>query len=88
MTPPHVLAMGRESADAVLKEIDDIGDVGSYTFVSCTGYAGLTPDMLLSREFGLRQTLRRTFVGSSFQRAPVPTVAYVGSFRGGSGKAV
>lgn len=59
----HVLAMGRESAGAVLKEIDDIGDVGSYTFVSCTGYAGPTPDMLLSREFGLRQNLRRTFVG-------------------------
>lgn len=58
----HVLAMGRDSLKAVLTDVDP-AQVGSYVFVSCTGYAGPTPDMLLSDEFGLRQDLRRTFVG-------------------------
>jgi predicted naringenin-chalcone synthase len=57
-----VLAMGRETVAGVLDEVDR-GDVGSYTFVSCTGYAGPTPEMLLAKEFGLRSNLRRTFVG-------------------------
>jgi alkylresorcinol/alkylpyrone synthase len=57
-----VLAMGREMVGGVLEELD-ADRVGSYTFVSCTGYAGPTPDMLLAKEFGLRQNLRRTFVG-------------------------
>jgi len=30
---------------------------------SCTGYAGPTPEMLLAKELGLRDDLRRTFVG-------------------------
>ncbi len=58
----HALAMGRASGEAVLTGVDR-EDVGSYVFVSCTGYAGPTPDMLLSAEFGLRRDLRRTFVG-------------------------
>jgi predicted naringenin-chalcone synthase len=58
----HALAMGQESVGKVLTEVDP-ADVGSYTFVSCTGYAGPTPDMLLAKEFDLRRDLRRTFVG-------------------------
>jgi predicted naringenin-chalcone synthase len=58
----HALAMGRESVGAVLSDVDK-DDVGSYVFVSCTGYAGPTPDMLLAKEFDLRRDLRRTFVG-------------------------
>jgi len=57
-----VLAMGRETVGAVLGSVDR-DRIGSYTFVSCTGYAGPTPDMLLAKEFGLRPNLRRTFVG-------------------------
>jgi predicted naringenin-chalcone synthase len=57
-----VLAMGRETVAGVLDGIAP-ERVGSYAFVSCTGYAGPTPEMLLAREFGLRQNLRRTFVG-------------------------
>src|SRR5207237_83396 len=52
----------RETVAGVLDGVD-AGRVGSYTFVSCTGYAGPTPEMLLAKEFGLRQSLRRTFVG-------------------------
>jgi len=58
----HALAMGRESVGAVLSDVDP-AEVGSYVFVSCTGYAGPTPDMLLAKEFDLRRDLRRTFVG-------------------------
>jgi predicted naringenin-chalcone synthase len=58
----YALAMGRESAGSVLAQVDP-GDVGSYIFVSCTGYAGPTPEMLLSEEFKLRREIRRTFVG-------------------------
>ncbi|GGQ81118.1 type III polyketide synthase [Couchioplanes azureus] len=57
-----VLAMGRETVAGVLSGVD-AQQVGSYTFVSCTGYAGPTPEMLLAKEFGLRQNLRRAFVG-------------------------
>ncbi|MGI5351705.1 type III polyketide synthase [Streptomyces sp. CA-250714] len=63
----HAFAMGRDSVAAVLESVAPGGvttaDVGSYTFVSCTGYAGPTPEMLLAKEFGLRKDLRRTFVG-------------------------
>ncbi|MFL6144132.1 MAG: type III polyketide synthase [Labedaea sp.] len=58
----NALAMGRESVGKVLTEVNP-ADVGSYVFVSCTGYAGPTPDMLLAKEFDLRRDLRRTFVG-------------------------
>jgi alkylresorcinol/alkylpyrone synthase len=58
----YALAMGRDSVKAALRNVDT-GLIGSYVFVSCTGYAGPTPDMLLSDEFGLRRDLRRTFVG-------------------------
>jgi predicted naringenin-chalcone synthase len=58
----YALAMGRESVGAALSDTDR-DRVGSYVFVSCTGYAGPTPDMLLAKEFGLRRDLRRTFVG-------------------------
>ncbi|GAB3153630.1 type III polyketide synthase [Microbispora hainanensis] len=58
----HALAMGRESVGAVLEGVDRDA-VGTYVFVSCTGYAGPTPEMLLAEEFGLRRDLRRTFVG-------------------------
>ncbi len=57
-----VLAMGRQTVAGVLDGVDT-GRLGSYTFVSCTGYAGPTPDLLLAKEFGLRRDLRRTFVG-------------------------
>lgn len=57
-----VLAMGRETVGGLLDDVDS-DRVGSYTFVSCTGYAGPTPEMLLAKEFGLRKNLRRTFVG-------------------------
>jgi predicted naringenin-chalcone synthase len=62
----HAFAMGRDSVAAVFDGAAGTvspADVGSYTFVSCTGYAGPTPEMLLAKEFGLRQDLRRTFVG-------------------------
>ncbi|BCL13259.1 type III polyketide synthase [Micromonospora sagamiensis] len=57
-----VLAMGRETVGGVLDGVET-DRVGSFTFVSCTGYAGPTPEMLLAKEFGLRKNLRRTFVG-------------------------
>ncbi|CRK55113.1 Chalcone synthase [Alloactinosynnema sp. L-07] len=57
-----VLAMGRETVGGVIDGVDT-DKIGSYTFVSCTGYAGPTPEMLLAKEFGLPQNLRRTFVG-------------------------
>ncbi|MFF4775735.1 type III polyketide synthase [Microtetraspora fusca] len=58
----HALAMGRASVGAALEGVDR-DDVGTYVFVSCTGYAGPTPDMVLADEFKLRPDLRRTFVG-------------------------
>lgn len=58
----YALAMGRDSVKAALRNVD-AARIGSYVFVSCTGYAGPTPEMLLSDEFGLRRDLRRTFVG-------------------------
>jgi len=58
----YTLEMSRESVAAVLGTVEP-SEVGSYVFVSCTGYAGPTPEMLLSKEFGLRRDLRRTFVG-------------------------
>jgi alkylresorcinol/alkylpyrone synthase len=57
-----VLGMGRETVAGVLAGVDS-DRVGSYVFVSCTGYAGPTPELLLAKEFGLPQNLRRTFVG-------------------------
>jgi predicted naringenin-chalcone synthase len=58
----HALDMGRRSAGSVLDGVD-VSRVGSYTMASCTGYAGPTPEMLLAKELGLRDDLRRTFIG-------------------------
>ncbi|PWW53035.1 type III polyketide synthase [Actinokineospora spheciospongiae] len=58
----NVLDLGRRSAGKVLAGVDR-DRVGSYTMASCTGYAGPTPEMLLAKELGLRDDLRRTFVG-------------------------
>ncbi|HEY8982608.1 MAG TPA: type III polyketide synthase [Streptomyces sp.] len=58
----NVRALSTRTVGAVLSGVDP-ADVGSFTMASCTGYAGPTPDMLLAKEFGLPQTLRRTFVG-------------------------
>ncbi|MFG3255711.1 type III polyketide synthase [Streptomyces sp. NPDC048172] len=58
----HVLGMGREAVAGVLDGVER-ERVGSFVLASCTGYAGPTPEMLLAKEFGLRQDLRRTFIG-------------------------
>ncbi|MFC3575142.1 type III polyketide synthase [Streptomyces yaanensis] len=59
----NVLAMSRRTVGGVL-EGDELRDrIGTFVLASCTGYAGPTPDILLAKEFGLRQDLRRTFIG-------------------------
>jgi predicted naringenin-chalcone synthase len=57
-----VLDLGSRVVGGVLEGVDP-ARVGSFTMASCTGYAGPTPEMLLAKEFGLRDSLRRTFVG-------------------------
>ncbi|MGW0085220.1 type III polyketide synthase [Streptomyces sp. NPDC003393] len=65
----NVLAMSRSTVGAILDvagaaDRDRLTDrIGSFVMASCTGYAGPTPDILLAKEFGLRQDLRRTFIG-------------------------
>jgi predicted naringenin-chalcone synthase len=58
----HVLRMGRQCLAGVLSDVDR-DRVGSFVMASCTGYAGPTPELLLAKEFGLGEGLRRTFVG-------------------------
>lgn len=58
----HILRLGRRCLSGVLDGVD-AGRVGSFVMASCTGYAGPTPELLLAKEFGLSQGLRRTFVG-------------------------
>lgn len=58
----HTLLLGRRCLDQVLAGVDP-ASVGSFTMASCTGYAGPTPEMVLAKEFGLPERLRRTFVG-------------------------
>ncbi len=57
-----VLTLGKECLSGVL-DGRDATDVGTFVMASCTGYAGPTPEILLARDFGLRRTVRRTFVG-------------------------
>ncbi len=62
----HFLAMGRQTVGGVLQDVQGDTDrqrIGSFVLASCTGYSGPTPDILLAKEFGLRQDLRRTFIG-------------------------
>ncbi|MEV0578396.1 type III polyketide synthase [Streptomyces sp. NPDC050392] len=62
----NVLAMSRRTVGGVLDEAAGGAvreRVGSLVLASCTGYAGPTPDILLAKEFELRQDLRRTFIG-------------------------
>src|SRR5262249_46112585 len=58
----YTLEMSRQSVAAVLGDVER-NRVGSYVFVSCTGDAGPTPEMLLSKEFELPRGLSRAFVG-------------------------
>lgn len=62
----NVLAMSRRTVGGVLQDAgaNDLRErVGTFVMASCTGYAGPTPDILLAKEFELRQDLRRTFIG-------------------------
>ncbi|WP_367045407.1 type III polyketide synthase [Streptomyces sp. Je 1-332] len=61
----HFLAMGRQTVGGVLDAAGPTARerIGSFVVASCTGYAGPTPEILLAKEFGLRQDLRRTFIG-------------------------
>ncbi|MET7479237.1 type III polyketide synthase [Streptomyces sp. NPDC005648] len=59
----NVLAMSRRTVGGVLEAAEDRDRVGTFVLASCTGYVGPTPDILLAKEFGLRQDLRRTFIG-------------------------
>jgi predicted naringenin-chalcone synthase len=56
------LEVGGQSVGAALRKVDR-ERVGSFAMASCTGYAGPTPELHLARQFGLRSSLRRTFVG-------------------------
>jgi acyl-CoA synthetase (AMP-forming)/AMP-acid ligase II/predicted naringenin-chalcone synthase/acyl carrier protein len=56
------LTLGRRSMGAALAGLD-AQEIGSLVMVSCTGYDTPSPDLLLAGEFGLRPTLRRTFIG-------------------------
>lgn len=58
----HTLRLGRRCLDGVLSGVDT-GSVGTFAMASCTGYAGPTPEMVLAKEYGLPERLRRTFVG-------------------------
>ncbi len=51
-----------ETVRTALESVDR-DRVGSFAMASCTGYAGPTLDLHLARRFGLRSSLRRTFVG-------------------------
>ncbi|XXF77612.1 type III polyketide synthase [Myxococcaceae bacterium GXIMD 01537] len=57
-----VMEVGGRSVGAALEKVDR-ARIGSFAMASCTGYTGPTPDLHLAREFGLRTSLRRTFVG-------------------------
>jgi predicted naringenin-chalcone synthase len=58
----NVRTLGAQTIESVLADSDP-ADVGSFVMASCTGYAGPTPEMMLAKQFGLPQTLHRTFVG-------------------------
>lgn len=57
-----VLEVGGRSVAGALAGLDR-SRIGSFAMASCTGYMGPTPDLLLAKEFKLRSSLRRTFVG-------------------------
>ena len=57
-----VLGMGRACLGEVLSGLDT-KSIGTFVMASCTGYTGPSPEILLAREFGLSERLRRTFVG-------------------------
>jgi predicted naringenin-chalcone synthase len=58
----HVLALARQTChqvlDGVHREL-----VGSFILASCTGYSAPGPDSALVSELGLRQDIRRSFIG-------------------------
>jgi predicted naringenin-chalcone synthase len=57
-----VLEVGGRSVAQALAQVDR-GRIGSFAMASCSGYVGPTPDYFLARQFELRSSLRRTFVG-------------------------
>ncbi len=57
-----VLDVAGRSVEAVLGQVDN-AKVGSFAMACSTGYMGPTPDLLMAKRFGLRSSLRRTFVG-------------------------
>lgn len=56
------LSMGRILMARLFDQVDR-ARIGSFVMASCTGYAGPSPELVLSGEFGLPPTLRRTFIG-------------------------
>lgn len=57
-----VVDLGRQVVPQVLGNTDP-DRVGSFVMVSSTGYTNPGPEVALAREFGLRDDLRRTFIG-------------------------
>jgi predicted naringenin-chalcone synthase len=58
----HSLELGRQLVPAVLAGVDR-NRVGTFVMASSTGYTNPGPEVALAKEFGLRDDLRRTFVG-------------------------
>jgi predicted naringenin-chalcone synthase len=58
----HVVELGRDLVSEVLAGVER-DRVGSFVMVSSTGYTNPGPEVTLAKEFGLRDDLRRTFVG-------------------------
>ncbi|MCE7002127.1 type III polyketide synthase [Kibdelosporangium philippinense] len=58
----HVLELGRDLMSATLERVDR-DHIGTLVIASSTGYTNPGPDVTLAKEFGLRNDLRRTFIG-------------------------
>jgi predicted naringenin-chalcone synthase len=57
-----VLEVAGETLSKVLPEVDRSA-IGSFAMASCTGNMGPTPEYFLARQFELRSSIRRTYVG-------------------------
>ena len=77
----EALPLGKEAVSAALTAAGlDPADVGLFGVATCTGYATPGLDILLSRDLGMRETVRRLAVGHMGCYAAVPGLGAVADF--------
>lgn len=77
----EALPLGKEAVSAALASAGLApADVGLFAVATCTGYATPGLDILLSRDLGMRDTVRRLAVGHMGCYAAVPGLAAVADF--------